>query len=303
MAAVTVPPAGARPDAAVPGLTPAQAGALCEIMRAISGVRIDADKRSFLELRAGRRLQATGMADFTAYLAHLQGDAGSAERQHLAEALVTHTTAFFRERAHYDWLAEEGIARLAEAGAGRAWPMTVWSAACSTGAEMWSAAMVLEAASRRRAGGLRWAVLGTDISRRILRRAATAIFTEDEIGGLDEEMRHRYLLRARAARRPLYRIVPELRAQARLAWANLSEPARGPNITADVAFLRNVLIYFPPAEQPEIAAGVAARLRPGGYLITGHAEALGRVPPGLVQVATTLYRKEGACPTDSPRAG
>lgn len=282
------------PSVNVPTLTPAQASTLCEIMRSISGVRIDAAKRSFLELRAGRRLQATGLADFTAYLTLLKGPAGAAERRHLAEALLTHTTSFFRERSHYDWLAGEGIARLTEMGAGRAWPLTVWSAACSTGAEMWSAAMVLDQASRRSAGGLRWAVVGTDVSRRILRRAATAIFTEDEIDGLNEDQRQRYLMRSRGKARVMYRVVPELRAQARLAWANLSEPARGPAITADIAFLRNVLIYFPTADQPVIAAGAASRLRVGGYLVTGHAEALARVPDGLVQVAPTLYRKERA---------
>lgn len=288
------PASYAGPSATVPTLTPAQAATLCEIMRSVSGVRIGAAKRSFLELRVGRRLQATGLADFTAYLTLLKGPAGAAERRHLAEALLTHTTSFFRERAHYDWLEGEGIARLTELGAGRAWPLTVWSAACSTGAEMWSAAMVLDQASRRRVGGLRWSVVGTDVSRRILRRAATAIFTEDEIDGLSEEQRQRYLMRSRSGDRPRYRIVPELRAQARLAWANLSEPARGPAISADIAFLRNVLIYFPPADQPVIAAGVAMRLRLGGYLVTGHAEALARVPDGLVQVAPTLYRKERA---------
>lgn len=288
------PAAFPGPSVNVPTLTPAQASTLCEIMRSISGVRIDAAKRSFLELRVGRRLQATGLADFTAYLTLLKGPAGAAERRHLAEALLTHTTSFFRERAHYDWLAGEGIARLTELGAGRAWPLTVWSAACSTGAEMWSAAMVLDEASRHRAGGLRWAVVGTDVSRRILRRAATAIFTEDEIDGLSEDQRQRYLMRSRGEARVMYRIVPELRAQARLAWANLSEPAPGPAITADIAFLRNVLIYFPIADQPVIAARVASRLRVGGYLVTGHAEALARVPDGLVQVAPTLYRKERA---------
>ncbi len=285
--------AGAVETSPPPALTEVQASGLCDIMLRVSGVRIDAAKRSFLELRVGRRLQATGAADFDAYLAHLRGPSGAAERQNLAEALVTHTTSFFRERAHFDWLAQEGIDQVVASGAGRSWPLTVWSAACSTGAEMWSAAMVLDQAARSRAGGLRWAVVGTDISRRILQRAATAIFTEDEIEGLPETFRRRYLMRSRAGRRPLYRIVPELRAQARLAWANLSEPARGPALTADIAFLRNVLLYFPPSEQPMIAAGVVGRLRPGGYLVTGHAEGLSRVPQGLRQVAPTLYRKEG----------
>src|SRR5690606_10778404 len=139
----------------------------------------------------------------------------------------------------------EGLPSLVEDGAGIDRKLTVWSAACSLGSEMWTAAMVLEQFSQARKGGLMWEVMGTDVSRQILRQAAAAVFTEDQIAGIPDDLRRSYLLRSRGEPR-LYRIVPELRSRARLAWANLVDLDRKLQITADVAFLRNVLIYFQP---------------------------------------------------------
>lgn len=267
-------------------------------MREVSGVAIDEGKLSFIGLRAGRRLRATGHSDFRSYLDYLRGPKGAGERQLLAEALVTHTTGFFREAAHFDWLAMQGVPALIDVAAGRGTPLTVWSAACSTGAEMWSAAMILDEIATRSGGGLRWLVVGTDISRRILRRAATATFSEDEITGIPDRYMHRYMMRSRDGAGPgggggrLYRIVPELRAQARFLWANLAALESGPAFAADIAFLRNVLIYFSPADQQRIAAAVSARLHPGGFLITGHAEVLGHDLPGLRQIGPSIYLRE-----------
>ena len=59
---------------------------------------------------------------------------------------------------------------------------------------------------------------------------------------------------------------------------------------ADIAFLRNVLIYFDAEGRDRVVSNVASRLRPGGVLFTGHAEALGP-HPALETVRPTIYRK------------
>lgn len=276
-----------------PRLGKAETQALVEIARRLSGVSVDASKRDFVALRVGRRLRALECADFADYLDVLEGPDGAAEARLLVEALTTHTTSFFREKAHYDWLAAEGLPTLIAAGAGREQPLTVWSAACSLGSELWSAGMVLARIAAARPG-LRWALVGTDVSRAILRRAATAVFTEEEIAGLSEAQRREWLLRARAGAfpRPLFRIAPALRARARLAWANLVDLDPALSLEADVAFLRNVLIYFEPADQRRAIANVTARLRRGGYLLTGHSESLAELPAGLTQLAASIYRKD-----------
>lgn len=274
-------------------VTPAEAAALVEAARRVSGVAVSAQKRDFIELRLGRRLREINCPDYASYLRLVRGPDGGEETRHLVEALTTHTTSFFREKGHYDWLEAEALPALYKNGAGRERPLTIWSAACSLGSEMWTAAMVLDRFAGTCASGFFWSVVGTDISRRILRRAAAALFTESELAGLPEELRRRHLLRSRGpvSGQPRYRIAPELRAKGRLAYANLVEMDLALKLDADVAFLRNVLIYFEPEQQRRAVTNVLRRLRPGGYLLTGHSESIGAPPAGLRQIAPSTYQK------------
>lgn len=277
-------------SSANPRLNAAQASTLIETAKRMTGVAISVDKISFLELRVGRRLRDLKCKDFESYIALLRGPGGENEARYLAEALTTHTTSFFREKIHYDWLESDGLPSLLDNGAGRDHKLTIWSAACSLGSEMWTAAIVLDQYAKKLPGGLSWEVAGTDVSRQILRQAATAVFTEDQISGLPEHLRREYLMRSHGLPR-LYRIVPELRSRAKFSWANLVDPSRQVSITADVVFLRNVLIYFQPDDQMRAVKGVVSRLRTGGYLLTGHSESLSDLPDNLRPVSASIYQK------------
>ena len=274
-------------------LTADEAALVCRIARERGGLAISPDKRPLLEQRLQRRLRATGHSSFGPYLAGLLRPGAEAEVQALIEALTTHTTGFFREVAQFDWLRQTGLPQRIAAGAGREWPIALWSAACSTGAEMWTAAMILDRLSLAEGRTLRWRVLGSDISAAILDRARQAIYTEAEIGGLPEEYRRSYLMRSRQrqAGGHLYRIVPDLRRKARLHAANLVQAAPALDTPVDVAMLRNVLIYFDEPGRTAAVRHVTSRILPGGFLLTGHTESLNPVPRGLTQVAPSIYRK------------
>ena len=117
-------------------------------LKRVAGIRVDPKNQQFLTFRLDRRLQALDLDSYEDYLDLLEGPQGDAETARLVEMLVTNTTSFFREPAHFDWLERTGLPALCEAGAGRLYPLTVWSAACSTGPELWSAGMVVDQASR-----------------------------------------------------------------------------------------------------------------------------------------------------------
>lgn len=275
-----------------PRLGPETARALVARAERVSGIVVDADKTDFIRLRVGRRLRALGLADFEAYLGRLDGPEGEAELRHLVECLTTHTTSFFREGLQYDWLQREGFDRLLQSQPASGF--LVWSAAASLGVELWSAGMLLAERNDARQGPRAWELVGTDISRRILARAEAATYAEDEIAGLSPERRQRFLLRSRQSLgrdgKPVYRIVPELRRRARFEPANLQELDGLRGFTADLVFLRNVLIYFDERARRRVVDAVIARLRPGGVLLTGHAEAL-PAHPRLETLRPTIYRK------------
>lgn len=281
------------PLAALAPLTSEEAALVCRIARDRGGLSISPDKRPLLEQRLLRRLKVTGHENYAGYLSDLQGPGAEGEIQAMIEALTTHTTSFFREAAQFDWLRQTGLpSRIAE-GAGRERPLVLWSAACSSGLEMWTAAMVLDQMSATERRPLRWNVIGSDISAAILGRASEAIYTESEIAGLPEDYRRAYLLRSRKPRAGghLYRIIPDLRRKARLYQANLVAQAPALDTRVDVAMLRNVLIYFDDAGRAAAIGNVCAQLHPGGFLLTGHTESLNPVPPDLTQVAPSIYRK------------
>lgn len=268
-------------------LRPEDVDQLVAMARNVVGITIDARKTDFLTGRLGRRLVANGLTSYADYCRLLRQNA--IERVAFGEALTTHTTSFFRERAQYDWLLEEGLAELAGSGPGQR-ELVVWSAACSTGQEGYTALMVLHQARDRGLRGIRPRLIGTDVSRPVVRRAKTALYSRQEVEGIPVDLRRRFLLSSKSTA-DVYRIVPELRDQASWRQANLASGEGLDGISADVVFLRNVLIYFDEEIRTRVIDNVYRRLRPGGILMMGHTEASHARRDGLELVRPSIYRK------------
>lgn len=280
--------------AAVPDATrvisPEDVARLGAIAYRESGIRIDATKADFLVARLGGRLAALGCATFSDYIRHLEGGGRGDEIRWFVESLTTHTTEFFRERTQYDWLSADGLPALWSAGTGRTRELVVWSAACSTGQELYSAAMILEDLSQRAMRGLRWRGIGTDISNGVLEPAALAVYRADEIGSIPPAYRVQSLLHGRRDPR-LVRIKPDIRCRTEWRRANLCSAGDLEGIRCDVVFLRNVLIYFDAGMRQRILRNVIARLQPAGYLLTGHSEPIDASAYGLTSIRPSVYRK------------
>ncbi len=288
-----VKPAALRAaSVAGPRTVPAEAlDILAAIAAREAGLLIGPDKSDFLIARLQGQVARLGLGDLTAYARHLAVPAHGLDRRHFVEALTTHTTSFFRETRQFDWLLAEGLGRLAARGVGRDRPLDVWSAACSSGQELYSALMALAAADLGGGRAPRIAGLGTDLSRPVLRRAERAIYSREEIAGIPEALRRRFLLVARGDP-DCFRVAPDLRRLAQWRRANLTEGSSLAGLDVDVAFLRNVLIYFDGATKDRVLRNVLARLRGGGYLLTGHSEAIDWARYGLRALGPSIYEKE-----------
>jgi chemotaxis protein methyltransferase CheR len=288
------------PSAASPPALPMSASAAREIVAILkksAGIRVDPGNTQFLSFRMDRRLTELGLRTYDEYLVHLQGRHGAAEVQALVESLATHTTSFFREPAHYEWLEKTGMPRLVDQGAGLQHPLTIWSAACSSGQELWSAGIVMDRISRQALGGLRWGLVGTDISAPIVRKATMGIYTSAELSGLPQSLRREYLLRSRPGAKVspdlrVYRVAPVLRGRASFLQANLLDNLDGKVPLSDVVFLRNVLIYFNAEDRVKALKNVMQRMRTGAVLLLGHSDNLQGMPGGLVPCGTATFRKD-----------
>ena len=256
-----------------------------------TGIKLPPNKRLMVEGRLRARLRALGVESLDDYYRFLFDQNGlKGEFPHVVDAVTTNKTDFFREPMHFDLLADEVVPDLVRAESLGRRPLRAWSAACSTGAEAYTMAMVL--ADLAQSGrGPDFMIRATDICTDVLRTAARAIYTEEEITPVPMPFRHRFLLRSRDSSRRAVRVVPQLRTRVQVERLNLMD-ARYPWPGAmDVIFCRNVLIYFSRQVQEAVLTKLCACLRPGGYLFVGHSETLNGMTLPVRMAGPSLYRR------------
>jgi chemotaxis protein methyltransferase CheR len=261
---------------------------LAEFIHGYSGIKMPANKRTMLEGRLRRRMRATRIGNVNDYCRYLFDDDGmEAEVVHLIDAVTTNKTEFFREPAHFDFLINKGLADIAAVGRRE---IKIWSAACSTGAEPYTLAMVMDefCATERR---MDYSILCTDICTEVLGQAVSGLFSEPMIEPVSMTRRQRYVMRAKDQRRGQVRIVPQLRAKLAFARLNLMDDAYPVDTDMDIIFCRNILIYFDKVTQAKVLNGLCRHLRPGGYLFLGHSESIVGIDLPLRQIANTVFQR------------
>lgn len=154
---------------------------LSAVIRAECGIRLSPAKRTMLEGRLQKRLRKLGLASFSEYWDHLFNPRHAAlEMAFLIDAVTTHKTDFFREPAHFDYLAETILPCLGqlsrEEGMGL---VRVWSAGCSSGEEPFTLAMLFREYAGREPGFC-FTILATDISEPMLEKGRLAVYAEDQ---------------------------------------------------------------------------------------------------------------------------
>ena len=264
--------------------------ALAEVIEARVGIKMPPSKRTMVEGRLRKRVRALNLKtvdDYAKYvfdLGHLEQEIGN-----LIDCVTTNKTDFFREPAHFDFLHDVAVPKLVKARGSRNVNLKIWSSACSTGAEVYTIAMVLQDMLSAR-NEFRYSVLGTDISSEVLQEARSAIYPKEFVAAVPEPMRKRYVMFAREARRSVARIVPELRARTRFERLNLMDSHYPVDDDVDVIFCRNVLIYFDKPTQRTVVGRLVSHLRPGGFLILGHSESMAAAGiSGITQMMPTVF--------------
>ncbi len=256
------------------------------------GINLPPAKKSLLEGRLRKRMKHFQMMSFRQYCDYLFTREGMAEELiHMIDAVTTNKTDFFREPSHFTYLTEKILPELMKLpGAGGKLDFVIWSAACSSGEEPYTMAMVLsEYASQT--PGMDFSVFATDISTKVLSTAQQAIYDTDKIEPIPMGIRKKYLLRSRDPAARVVRIAPELRQKVTFRRMNLMDTTYSIPANIHAIFCRNVLIYFDAATQERLIRQFCNHLVPGGHLFMGHAETLNNLKVPLQYVAPTIYRK------------
>jgi chemotaxis protein methyltransferase CheR len=270
-------------------------GRLRSLIYAQSGINLNLDKKTMLELRIKRRLKSLNLTSFSEYCEYLFGNQGQKEEMvHFLDVVTTNKTDFFREPDHFEFLTKTALPELI-ARIGRDRQVRVWSAGCSTGEEPYTLAMVMNEFGLANPG-FQFKVLATDLSTTVLKKATMGIYSDETVGPIAPDLRRKYFMRSRDRNSNLVRVVPELRQLVEFRRLNFKDADYGMTEKADMIFCRNVIIYFDRATQEEILQKLTQHLSPGGYCFVGHSETLHGMDLPLLPVGPALYRRANARP-------
>jgi chemotaxis protein methyltransferase CheR len=265
---------------------------LRSLIHAESGITLNQEKKTMLEVRLRRRLHGLHFSSCAEYCDYLFAPATrEKELVHLIDAVTTNKTDFFREPDHFEYLTGKALPDL-DARNGPDRRSLVWSAGCATGEEPYTLAMVLSEYAEGRPG-FQFSVLATDISTTVLQRAGMGIFKSDVVRPVPQSLRKKYLMRSRDPGSDLVRIVPELRAKIEFRRVNFMDADHGLSESPEIIFCRNVIIYFDRPTQIRLLQNLVRRLTPGGYFFAGHSESLQNMDLPLVSAGPAVYRKRG----------
>ncbi len=272
-------------------LTPKEYEYIRRLVYAKSGINLGEQKMHLVRSRLGKILRKKQIQSFKEYCELVERDPTGEELSQLLDAISTNTTFLFRENKHFEFLART----LTEWVGNSKWvagnsPVRLWSAACSSGDEPYSIAMVADDILRK-SGGIDFKILATDLSTQMLSRAKLGIFDEERLKNVPKPYLSRYMTKLKQDREGFHQIVEPLRKKVTFSRFNLMSETFPFKHGFHVVFCRNVMIYFDKQTQEVLVNKIARQLRPGGYLMIGHSESLNGVHHPLKYVAPTIYQR------------
>lgn len=245
----------------------------------LTGIRLASHKLDLVQTRLFSHLLRKGWSSFSEYRQFLEcGTAESIHWQEFTNLLTTNKTEFFREINHFDWMQRELIPQWRRDGK----VVRIWSAACSTGEEPYSLAMLLQSEIPGQ-----FEIFATDVDTSVLKHAQNGVYPRHRISEIPETFQQ-YLDLGRGTATPYFRVQNQIHQVVKFNQQNLLAP---PEIDwkFDLILCRNVLIYFSPETVQSVGSHLTASLNPGGILMIGHADAFRPLPVGLQTMAPSTF--------------
>ncbi|MFC1523584.1 CheR family methyltransferase [Thermodesulfobacteriota bacterium] len=269
-------------------LSDAQFKKFSDLVYSKTGIFLKPEKKELLNARLGKRLRACRIDNFKDYYQYVMQDRSGEELIQLIDSVSTNFTSFFREKGHFDYLGSTVLPEIVH-DRKRNNELIVWSAACSSGEEPYTLAMVLDDYFSSYPDQ-RFVIQATDISTKVLAQAERGIYSEDRITGIPNSMVRKYFQKGVGQSAGYVKIKEVLRRVVKFSRFNLMDEFSWPK-PVDIIFCRNVMIYFNRETQQDLVSKFYSAMAPGGYLFIGHSESITSIKHGFKQIASTTYRK------------
>jgi len=255
--------------ASKPSMTDSQFEQLREIIYKRAGIHFPDGKKYVLESRLGHRLTELDMEDYDQYIAFLSiGPYQKDEFQEMFNRITINETSFFRNEPQLNVFERQVLPKLLDARA-RTKTIRIWSAACSSGEEPFTLAMMVHRTLGARLREWNIEILGTDISEKALATAESGRYTSYAVRTTPDMVKRRYFTEERGA----FILSDDIRQMVSFETHNLKDRlAAKRHGTWDVIFCRNVMIYFDDQMKKEVIGTFHSQLADDGYLFIGHSE-------------------------------
>ena len=254
-------------------IAPNELKVIAQCVHEISGIFLDQSKAYLFETRLSSLAESLGCKSYLDLHQKSVKDASKKIERQIVDAISTNETLFFRDKGPFELLQHKILPEVIDARSSNApnlkTPIRIWSAASSTGQELYSVAIVIKELLKD-LSRYNLTLLGTDISDNAVAQASYGKYNKFEIDrGLDTGILRKYF----SAFGDSWKISDEIRAMVNFRKFNLMQP-----FTAlgkfDIIFCRNVAIYFTLEDRKKLFAKLAESLTDDGYLIIGSTESL-----------------------------
>lgn len=275
-------------------ISPAELKTIAQYIYDISGIFLDESKSYLFETRLSSIAEELGCTSYKDLHAKAKGDPGKAVERRIIDAISTNETLFFRDKGPFELLQHkllpEIIDRRTSASPTLKTPIKIWSAAASTGQELYSIAIVLKELIPN-LSRYNIHLLGTDISDTAISQASYGKYNKFEI---DRGLPHNQLQRYFTLFGDSWKIKDEIRAMVNFKKLNLMLPFSSLG-KFDIIFCRNVAIYFTLQDRKKLFNKIADSLTDDGYLVIGSTESLTGVCPRFTpykHLKSIFYQKK-----------
>jgi len=264
-------------------MTPLDYEYLRKFLKERSGLMLSAEKHYLVESRLLPVARRAGVNTLVELVQKLKGAGSEALAIEVVEAMTTNETFFFRDKIPFDQFRDDMLPALIAARGGRR-SLRIWCAACSTGQEPYSIAMILKEMGPKIASW-RIEIVGTDLSNEVLQKAREGIYSQFEVQrGLPIQLLVKYFTQVGE----MWQISPEIRSMVQYRPLNLLHDFASLG-QFDIVLCRNVLIYFDQPTKIAVLARLARVTAADGYLTLGAAETV----VGLTEVFRPVPEKRG----------
>jgi len=252
------------------------------------GIKMPDVKKPILQGRLHKRLKKLQISDFKTYVDFVFSKEGESEIIHMIDVVSTNKTDFFREPVHFEYLEQEILPKIYKEKGGV--KISVWSAGCSSGEEPYTLAIVLNEFKEKNKG-FDFEIIATDISTKVLKQGANAIYLEEKIDVIPLSLKKKYFLKSKNPTEQKVKVVKELRQKVKFQRLNFMDKNYNINETFDIIFCRNALIYFERENQELVINKLSNKLKPNGYFFLGHSESITNMNVPLKSLIPTVFNK------------